>query len=741
MFFGLDHNPLVCYCLAFVCGETGESLMKSFWRVFKYVRPQWHRVVIIVLSAVLIGILFSLSFMTIGPLLKVMMGEEGLHGWADRKICEWRYGISFYVPDKVDFAETTDIAYYLLVTGIEDDESADLAGIEQQDRIVGLGSLLLDEDTDKTPSAQLLEQLATTDEQNIVIQIEQTDLQGQFQDKQIVLNMAEKPSYVNHIKWAMSFIPKGQNKAQRKSTVIYIILIMAIVTTMRCIATFYQKYFSEKIVQIAIAGLRQDAFAHTMNMPMGFFGTEGTSDTISRIIGDTATAGKGVKVLLGKTLREPLKAFFTLAGAMLISSKLTLIFLCCAPITVGLLGLLGRKIKKATRKTLISSALMLGKLEDAISALRVVKVYNRQGHECRSYEEINRSFLRRVLRVAKVDAATGPIMETLGMIAGSAALLVGVYWIFSPGSQLQPTSFFLLLVLLGTAAESIRKVSDVWNKIQQANAASERVFAIINQPAEIEKPNAVELAPLKEQIEFSDITFTYPGTERAVLKSVNFKVDAGQTVAIVGPNGSGKTTLVNLIPRFYDADSGSILIDGQDIQDGTLKSLRSQIGMVTQNVVTFNDTIAANIAYGKADATQEQIISAAKRCFVHEFIEPLPDGYDTIIGEHGSGFSGGQLQRIVIARAILKDPPILIFDEAMSQVDADSEAKIHKALSGLMAGRTCFVIAHRFSTVVSADTIAVMQDGQIIAQGSHNELFQDCLLYKNLYETQLLAPQ
>jgi len=329
-----------------------------------------------------------------------------------------------------------------------------------------------------------------------------------------------------------------------------------------------------------------------------------------------------------------------------------------------------------------------------------------------------------------------PVMEVLGMAAGSAALIFGAYWVTA--GQMDGTEFFGLLILLGVAAESVRKTSDIWNKIQEANAAGERVFAVIDAPVERERPGAVELPPLKQEIEFKDVVFTYPGAYEPVLKGINLVVPAGHNIAIVGPNGSGKTTLANLIPRFYDPDFGQILIDGNDIRDVTMHSLRNQIGMVTQNVVTFNTTIAGNIAYGKPNATREEIIAAARRAFAHEFISPMPKGYNTIIGEQGVGLSGGQLQRIIIARAILKNPSILIFDEATSQVDADSEAKIHKAVEEIMQDRTTFLIAHRFSTVITADVIVVMDNGQIIAQGQHDELIQTCPLYQSLYETQLI---
>jgi ABC-type multidrug transport system fused ATPase/permease subunit len=300
------------------------------------------------------------------------------------------------------------------------------------------------------------------------------------------------------------------------------------------------------------------------------------------------------------------------------------------------------------------------------------------------------------------------------------------------------TKFLTLLVLLGAAADAIRKTSDIWNKIQRADAAAERVFEIMDHPCEPQEKDAAALPPLGKVIEFQDVCFTYPGNAGPTLQGINLVIEAGTNVAMVGPNGSGKTTLANLLPRFYDPDSGRILIDGRDIRKVSLESLRAQIGIVTQQLVTFNDTVARNIAYGKPQASLDEIVAAAKRAYAHEFIEPLPEQYDTIIGEHGTGFSGGQLQRIIIARAILRNPRILIFDEATSQVDADSEAKIHQAIEEMMEGRTTFIIAHRFSTVIAAHIIIVMDHGQIVAHGQHKELIQHCRLYQGLYETQLV---
>jgi len=707
--------------------------MKAFGRIFRYIWPQWHRLAVVGVCVCLIAILFSFSIVTVLPLLKVMMSGEGLRGWVDRMISADRYGVSFYVPNTVDLSQP-ETSCKLRITRVKKKSSAAKAGFQKDDLVVGA------EGTERMTSVKLLEKLATAeDDAEIVVQYRRESPSGGGELKQSRLSAGEKPFYADFVQKSLRFIPREQSRESSRKAVIYIILVITVVTGMRCAARFLQDYMVSKVMHTSVTHLREDTFFHAMHIPVGFFASQGSSDTVSRLVRDTDQIGNGIKILFGKTLREPLKAVAMLAAAMVIDYRFTLIFLCGAPPSVYALSKLGRKIKRATRKTLASWAKVLGKLEEAISSVRIVKVYNRQEYEQKNFTSISRKLLKQQFRVAKVDTAASPLMEMLGMTAGCVGLIFGVSWVYQ--GAMESEEFFTLLILLGATAESVRKTGDVWNKIQKANAAAERVYSVIDQQCEFEKPGAFELTGFKDQIEFRDIIFTYPGAEALVLKGIDLTVQAGYNVAIVGPNGSGKTTLANLVPRFYDPEEGQILIDGIDIRDVSLRSLRSQIGMVTQDVATFNDTVAANIGYGKEGASKEEIVAASKRAFAHEFISLLPEGYDTIIGEHGAGLSGGQLQRIVIARAILKNPSILIFDEATSQVDADSEAKIHKAIEEIMRDRTSFIIAHRFSTVITADMIVVMDEGKIIAQGQHEELIQTCLLYQSLYETQLLVPE
>ena len=728
--------------------------MKSFAQMLKYVWPQWPRIIVVVVSAMVIAMLLSLSFMTIIPLLKVMIGSEGLHGWVDRKTAEAYYGLEFHVPSAPELTDGAgpSLRTHLLVMAVEPNGLADKAGIGPLDRIADVGGLA--EAEAEVPYTDLLQALASPDQDVLPLVIRRP--QEDFITERVSLATPSNEAYVQALDWQwwrqvqwragvmagrlgqriVEHLPDERTAGGKVRAVLVLMLAVTVITIIRCTAKFYQDYLGQKIVEVAINRLRMDIFAHVTRLPIGVFANDRPSDVISRIVRDTMTMANTIRVLLGKALREPMNALFMLAAAMFLNWQLTLIFLCAAPLVLVLLGTFGSKMKKATRRSLVAGAQMLAKLQESLAGLRAIKVYNQETYERKSFQGINDRLLRQSLKIATIDAANHPVLEVLGMMAGAGALVVGMDWVTS--GRLEGPEFLALLVLLGAAAEAVRKSSDIWTKIQAANAAAERIAEVLDLPAEQEKPDAADLPPFTRRIDFEDVVFSYPGAIRPALDGVNLSVRAGQNVAIVGPNGSGKTTLANLLPRFYDPDSGRILIDGQDIQGVTLRSLRDQIGMVTQQTITFNDTIAANIGYGRQGATQEEIVAAARRAYAHEFVSGLPDGYETVIGEHGVGLSGGQLQRIVIARAILKNPAILIFDEATSQIDADSEAKIHEAIEEVMQGRTTFIIAHRFSTVIAADMIVVMNEGRILAQGQHEELMQSCSIYQALYETQLI---
>jgi ABC-type multidrug transport system fused ATPase/permease subunit len=717
--------------------------------MLSYLWPQWPRIIVVVFCALVIAVLLSLSFVTIIPLLKVMIGEEGLHGWVDHKTTEGVYGLQFDSSSAAELATRFDpsLKAHLRVLDVEKDSLAAKAGIQSSDFIADVNDLQVRENSGASYT-RLLHELAVARGDTISLKVRRQ--QGQV--FAIELATPDNEPYIQDLDW--SRIQRLQWQAQvaaartgqrivgllpendKVKAILIIMGAVTIITLFRCIAKFYQDYLGQKIVETGINKMREDVFGHMTHMPVGYFADERPSDLISRIVRDTVIMGGAMRVLLGKALREPMNALVMLIMALFLNWQLSLVFLCGAPFVAVLLGSFGRKMKKATRHSLVASSQMLSKLQETVTGLRVVKIYNQQEYELNHFRSINDRLLKQLLKISKVDAATHPVLEVLGMVAGTAALVVGMVWVTK--GQLDGPEFLLLLVLLGAAAEAIRKTSDLYTKIQQANAAAERIFEILEQPLEPEKPDAIPLPPAQGVIEFQNVVFTYPGSPRPTLHGISLTIAAGQNVAIVGANGSGKTTLANLVPRFFDPDSGRVLVDGHDVPDVTIRSLRDQIGMVTQQVISFNDTIASNIAYGKQGATQDEIVAAAKRAYAHEFITRLPNGYDTVIGEQGVGLSGGQLQRIVIARAIVKNPAILIFDEATSQIDAESEAKIHEAIKEIMQGRTTLMIAHRFSTVVAADMIVVMNDGRIIAKGQHEELIRTCPVYQALYETQLV---
>ncbi|MEI8194548.1 MAG: ABC transporter ATP-binding protein, partial [Phycisphaerae bacterium] len=438
---------------------------------------------------------------------------------------------------------------------------------------------------------------------------------------------------------------------------------------------------------------------------------------------------------LGKAIQEPIKAVGAFGLAWIINWKLTLLVIVVMPLLGIIIHKFSKRMRRAARGALENWSGMLSIINETLMGARVVKAYSAEGYERRRFARVNKALLREQVRLNHYASLSRPTVETLAIGLISIPMLIAAAYVLS--GTLDRESFMTLLACFAAMVEPLRKLSDVNSKVQQTNAAATRVFEVADmKPEPNHDHNLPKLPRHNVSIAFDHIVFNYPGHEQTVLQDISFTVPRGKTVAVVGGNGSGKTTLLTLLPRLYVPTTGRVLIDGVDIATVSLRSLRKQIGLVTQDTVLFADTIFNNIAYGTRHATREQVLDAAKRSYADEFIQGLPDGYETKVGEHGVRLSGGQKQRLAIARAILHDPAILILDEAMSQIDTDSEMKISLALREFTKERTTFMIAHRFQTVISADSIVCLDAGKLVGMGTHQELLATCAAYRKLYEKQ-----
>ncbi len=498
-------------------------------------------------------------------------------------------------------------------------------------------------------------------------------------------------------------------------------------------ANYGQTVLMSYIGQRVVTDLRNDLYNHIQIQPLSFFTKNPTGTLMSRITNDVNL----IQGAVSEAVTSLLKDSFTLVGLIFVifyrDWKLAIIATLVFPFTIYPIAKFGRKLRNIAFSTQVTMGTLTSLLQETISGNRIVKAFGMEDHENKRFAAENERLFKLTMKSVSVRALSSPFMEFLGGVGIAVIVFYGGYQVINQTST--PGTFFSFITAVLMLYEPVKRLTNVNNTIQQGIAGAERVLSVMDTTPEIrDKENAIELPHISRAIEMNNISFSYDSIP--VLNNINLKIQAGQMVAFVGMSGGGKTTLVNLIPRFYDLNSGSIEIDGHDIRDVTLSSLRSQIGIVTQQTILFNDTVRNNIAYGDIRKPEEAIIRAAKAANAHDFIIKLQDGYDTVIGEQGVKLSGGERQRISIARALLKDAPILILDEATSSLDTEAELEVQEALDKLMANRTTLVIAHRLSTIRNADRIIVLVDGRIVEEGTHDSLLELRGEYFKLYNLQ-----
>lgn len=520
--------------------------------------------------------------------------------------------------------------------------------------------------------------------------------------------------------------------------VMWIMITLGILTVLGAVANFMHQYLALTVVHRSVAMIRRRAFGRVIHLPLKTIVSEGPTDAISRIVNDTEALASGFVALLSKAAAQITKGFVALLVALITNWQLAIVALLLMPILATIIRKLGKRIRKASESALSSRAGLYRAATEALQGMRVVKVHTTERYEAGRFGRINKDVLKQQLKVRTARAIAGPLVEMVTVFTLGALTLVAVKLIID--GHLDKSEFMTVLVALAIAGASIKPITGLVNDIQQSGAAADRLKRLLGEDPEpghdIRMPKLVRH---HESLTFEHVSFLYPGASARAIADVSLKINAGETVAFVGPNGCGKTTLLSLVPRLFDPNEGRVLIDGIDITRVRVRSLRRQIGVVTQEVVLFKGTIRDNIAYGNPSATHEQILEAANQARATGFIEELDQGFDTPVGEQGLTLSGGQRQRIAIARAILRDPSILILDEATSMVDAASERLIGDVLSTFCTNRTTLIVAHRLSTVLGADRIVVMNQGSVVATGTHEELMETSGLYRSLAQHQLVS--
>lgn len=534
---------------------------------------------------------------------------------------------------------------------------------------------------------------------------------------------------------------------ESKSTALFKICVVIVVAFfLRNFFGYVQSYFMAFVEQGSMRDIRNSLYRKIQELSIGYFSSERTGALISRITNDVFAINSGISASFVTMIREPLLIVVYLSIALFLSWKLTILSFLLAPFMLIIISRLGMRLHKEGDLSQKLIADLTSLLQETISGIKVVHSFGMEEYEIGNFESHTKNYYKSIMKMTHIRNLSSPITEFLSILTAGVIIYYGGMQVIQ-FHTLSPSEFITFLFAIFQIMPSIKELTTVSTRVYESSAAGKRIFELLDEKGKIpEVPDAVEIKEFRSEIRFEKVWFKYPssrigrskkGEGANVLKDVSFTAYKGEVLAIVGPSGGGKTTIIDLIPRFYDPTEGAIYIDGIDLRNLNLRSLRNLIGIVSQETILFNDTVRSNIAYGLTDCPVEKIQEAAQAANAHEFITQLQHGYDTVIGERGTKLSGGQRQRISIARALLKNPPIMIFDEATSALDSESELLVQEAIERLMKDRTSIVIAHRLSTIKNADRIIVVGGGEVVQRGKHKELVrQRGGIYKKLYEMQ-----
>ena len=682
--------------------------MRNFLRSLRYSWPYRHRLAASVGCAVMVSVLWSANLSAVYPVLKILSEEQNLQQWVDGEIQATQREIDN--PGRLGILATNRVHLKKLQDEPDSPENAEKV-------------------------------------------------------RQLTLHIAKAEGELSDLgtqKWRLQMLQSAVIQhlpADRFLTFVWLMAAVVVGVVIKGVFEFLHEWLVGSVMNRTLFDLRNTFFRRAVRQDVRQLAGTGTTELMARFTNDMEQLGNGVKILYGRMIVEPLKAVGCLVVACYISWQLTVLFILLVPAALVTLVHVSRLMRRAAKRVLEGMSAIYKIVREAFDGIRAIKGFTREARERRRFRDATEEYYRKSMRVIRIDAFANPLIELLGVIGVGLAVGAGSYLVMNKETHIlgmrmcaQPPTLATLLqlyVFLAAIADPVRKLSSVYTKLQGAEAAANRVFELLDRQPEITaNPEGPRLAGVGKGVEFHNVCFSYdPAAVDPTLFQINLTVKPGETIALVGPNGCGKTTLLGMLPRFYDPDSGAILVDGVNIRVAHLRSLRRLIGIVTQDTQLFDDTVFANIAFGKRGATRDEVVAAATQARAHEFIERLPGGYDSRMGDLGNRFSGGERQKIALARAILRDPAILILDEFTSAIDPQSEADIHAALKEFVKGvpgagvpepaaprRTTFLITHRLHTLEIADRIVVMNGGQIEDVGTHSELMARCELYRRLHD-------